>query len=1138
MKLMTAAETPPPVLIAPETRFQQNYRIAAAVNAGSDVVAVRNGRGLVELFTVGSDNTVWSFYPDPTSDTGYTGVSTGLQSGPMSAGVDDNGSIVIFTTQGLQVTYVVETNSASSRWSAPVSLQVPQPQGAVKISGVYTRQIAGQSYVAVLTKIVDVFGAVYSLSYAIWGGGTVAFQPTNVKFSSTHCVWLGQTAANAAFACVDQIIASYNIATTSVTQFPMAATFQTLSVAVASDGTGNDAIVAVHADGNAYRLTGGANHQSYSWTQLSQELTFLQIAAETNSAGGVELFAVSSDNRVYHWQPLTASPTGYSDPPIPIVTATALMAVAANDAGNIDLFSVGTAHNTLSHIFQEEESTSWVIQALKVPRHGEVEEYISYSSDVTFTDADGALLSGLPVIVHASEEARVSINGAVYFVDPHDPARVSTNAAGVLSFAQETGSLAIPALELSVPSMMAPGSSLPLPQSIVTEQRLQGTTGVDLMNAKDASGNFLLGPTFRTVATTDSLALAINHCMSLPAAVPMTRQGGSAIDLSRRIAPANEQHWQLSFNGGEVTYRALTRGEASALLAFKRASLPDAFGFFDWIEDVGDFFEGVADGVIDIVDTIVTKVGGAVQAAFTFIADGVTAVFHAVVDTVEKAFGIVEAFFNQVKVIFEKIFEWLGFLFAWKDILRTHEAIAYGINQMLGFMEGAAGGIQRIIDNGIHNIQSRIATLFDNMAQSIGGNTTIGGYRQANTTPSPELNSAVSNTVVAGAILDNLGGARIETLFREAIDRSPIDRYIAQLEQFADNTQAGAAFVSAIAYFQNLSGSIDQIFSQLLAGMLQVVQGVLQSVLSGVQALLDGLFQLIQTLIASVQATLNEEWDIPFVSQLYSFLTGSDLTTLDLISLLLAVPVTILYKASQDEAPFPDGASVDAFRRAFSAQSVLQASGLGAGHGSDERLMAVQENEISPDLLTATKAIGAFFQGTFSAFLDESVDPALKKVLSPLVLLVELAVVFASCPWLNGATTSPDCTTETGTAATLWIYLCVPFLFDVVFIAGEGIIPENANDAGAIIVFLLGCGQLAVSIVASVPASPAATANYILASLPPLSKLGLLKAVVARTGGVSVHVVAFIDVAYAIGGAISGAFSNVIPSNEPLLVNA
>ena len=177
------ADTPAPQTVT-ETKFMQNYRVASPVNGGAEVAAVRNGTGDVELFTIGSDGTVWNFYPDPTSDTGYRGVSTGLQGATVSAGVDNNGDIVVFAGSGLQLFYVVEIDSANSRWSAPVAVPVPLPPSATRIANVIAQEIAGQLYVGVLTKYTSAIGAIYSLAISTWQTNAPAFQ--RVLSASVH----------------------------------------------------------------------------------------------------------------------------------------------------------------------------------------------------------------------------------------------------------------------------------------------------------------------------------------------------------------------------------------------------------------------------------------------------------------------------------------------------------------------------------------------------------------------------------------------------------------------------------------------------------------------------------------------------------------------------------------------------------------------------------------------------------------------------------------------------------------------------------------------------------------------------------------------------------------------------------------
>lgn len=1151
MRLMTDGGTPPPLQMTVQTRFQQNYRIASAVNAGSDTIAIRNGRGAVELFTVGSDNTVWNFYPDPASDTGYSGVSTGLASGTMGAGVDANGNIVLFTSQGTQLQYVVESPNGTTRWGQPAPIDVPQMPGSQRIAALFTREIAGQLYVAALTAVKGVIGTTYNLAWSQWDTSAPIFNRTSLVFSSTNCVWLGQNAATAAFACVDQTIVSYSIANGTTTNFPMAAPFTSLSVDVAGDATGNDRIVAVLADANAYVLTGGANGQPYSWTQIAQNLSFRQIAAESEADGTISIFAVSGNNRVYHWATETSSITGYSFPPMPIATGTATIAVAADDAGSIDVFAVGTTHNTLSHIFLEETSTGWTVEALEVAANGQVEEYISYSTDVTLFDDQGALLVETPVVVSSSEETRVTINGATYFIEASKPAKVSTNAAGILSIGQEAGSLAIPDLQLFVPAVMAPNESVALAQSTVTQEPLAAVTGPELMTATLPTGDFLLGNEYRTKETTDSLASALTQCMALPvapAAAPslLTRHSqsagawfrsrGSAHELPRRIAPAVEQHWQLSFDGRRVTYRDLAPGEAAALLAFKRASLPDAADLFDFIDDIGDVLESVVDGVANVIDTVVTTVADGVQAAITFVIDGVTAIYNVVVDTVEQAFALVEMILAQVKVIFELIFLWLGFLFDWQNYIRTHDAIVYAVNQLLAFLQGAAGGMQQVLDRGIGNVQSQLASLFDNAVKNIAGTASLGSFEQSHAGGPSVMSSATSNTIIAGAVLDNAGGSTATSAaLLAALDTSPFDALVQQLEQFATNTEAGDAFRKAATYFQNLGGSIDQIFTQLLAGMMQVVQGVLQAALAGVQAIVDAVLQLAQSVIAAVQAALNESWNIPFVSQLYEFITGSELTTLSLIALLIAIPTNIVYAIAHGSVPFPDGSSVESFEGAFSAQSMLSASGLGPKTAAAD-VAATGAASSAPQFtafLAAAASVSTLFYGLFSAVNDALADEA-PDFLEKAAYILSLSGQIFSCPWISGST-APDCTTADGTAATLWIYGGFGCLLDGVFLATE--VP---HDAEVVVGFVSACGQLIVSIIASIPAEATAVASNILSCVPPLSKLALLKSIITATGGVSPLVVGGIDGLFyttvAILGVATPPESDVLA--EALLVTA
>ena len=112
--------------------------------------------------------------------------------------------------------------------------------------------------------------------------------------------------------------------------------------------------------------------------------------------------------------------------------------------------------------------------------------------------------------------------------------------------------------------------------------------------------------------------------------------------------------------------------------------------------------------------------------------------------------------------------------------------------------------------------------------------------------------------------------------------------------------------------------------------MFTLAQGVIQAILSGVQAVVDAILEIVPTLVSAMQAMLNAEWNIPFVSQLYSYVTnGGTLTTINLFALIAAIPTTVLYKCAKGQAPFASQADVNNFTNLFDSQSMLQASGVG-----------------------------------------------------------------------------------------------------------------------------------------------------------------------------------------------------------------
>ncbi|HET7436920.1 MAG TPA: hypothetical protein VFN10_19585 [Thermoanaerobaculia bacterium] len=1140
----------------------QNYRIGAAVNGGGEIVAIRNGAGAVEAFTTATDQTIWNFYPDPSSDTGYSGVSTGLQGTAVAAGVDAAGHIVLLaaSTTEPQVSYVIETGTPGARWGSVQKLATPKPSGTVRIASIITAQIGGQLYVAILTEIQNGGTTVYDLCWSMWNSAKPAVSSTLFQTPSTNCVWLGTSGANVAFACVDGQISVYNVASKKTSPLQVSEQIPSLAVTTTLNAAQQNEIFAILNDGNVYQLTGGGK-QIYVWNQISTGGSFVQIAAATSGVD-THILALSGSKQVYHWQ----TQQGQFSNGAVISTNAVLIGLATNDLNNVEFFTVGAGAGALRHTFLDATSTNWVAAALEVPTEGAVQEFISYSTDVTFADTLGAPLPHTPVTVAVSEQAEVMINGAVYFIDPTTPAQVSTNGASMLSLVQQTTTLGVPMLQISVP-FMTPGTSIAIDQTAGTQQTLATVTGADLMNAKTLNGGYLLPDTYRTTEATTQLAMAVNACMNFDG----TPDGATEFVLRRspqrgawlcrntpaaslgRIRPRNAQSWRVSFENNTVRYETLTAEAAAALIDEQQKTLASS-SLLTWLSTIGDFVVGVAEDIIDITTATFIAIAEGIQVAFTFVLDGVAYVYNAVITVIEEAFDAVQSFFARVGVEYKDLFQWLGFVFDWPNMLRTQQAIAYTVEQFLLFLPQAVGGIQSRLDSAFQNLtQNNIEKLFNWAVDTVAGNATIGGYAAMNEEALPAAataltNASLANNIIYNGLVDNGPSSAAPPVMLPPSIMQQFESFLSEVSSFVTDAGATQAFQEALAYFKNISGSVDNLFSQLLAGLLKIAQGVALVVISGVQALIDALLQLVQSILQAMQQLLTTQWNIPFLTALYSKITnGQPLTMINLIALMGAVPATILCNVATKSAPFPDAESLTAFVTSFDAQAILAASGLGGTTNEDGAAgVALLESTGLPlsarsaYLLSLFSSVFTIIYGWVSAVLDiiptESKPPVgvrspteeLQVVLSIAAFVFELVSQACSIPWLSSSG-SLQCSTPVERARWLWIVQALGVLLDAIFLATANIIPENYGDGGVLVAFFYAICESLAALMACLSAQNLVIAANVTYAVPGLFKLGRLSAIVDESGGLSLAVVGATD---ALGYTVSGLCSLVATSKS------
>ncbi|WP_197743760.1 hypothetical protein [Candidatus Nitrosacidococcus tergens] len=334
--------------------------------------------------------------------------------------------------------------------------------------------------------------------------------------------------------------------------------------------------------------------------------------------------------------------------------------------------------------------------------------------------------------------------------------------------------------------------------------------------------------------------------------------------------------------------------------------------------------------------------------------------FDAAVQTVEQAFDLVEEVFKAVSVGFEELYRWLGFIFNWQDILRTHEVIKYSINEVSKFVPTVLTTLQEQISEYIKAIDGQVKDTFQQAIKGIGKSSILGiqqSIQQKYVPTQPDqmtVMMAMDHNIVWNGLMNNMtnspsmpgGSVNLSAIRPEA--RAAAANLMELLEQSAGDFQSSDAFNQAKDYLSRAmtAGGPDQFVSNTLAGLLSVVEGVVVWSLDvAANTIVTAIFNAARSLIAELNLMLNQEWNIPFVSDLYLKVTGgSTLTALDLGALLLAVPTTVIYKGIFKVAPFPDTESIASFKAFFNVDTLHQSSGLKSSQQTHAQLLQATQS--------------------------------------------------------------------------------------------------------------------------------------------------------------------------------------------------
>lgn len=515
----------------------------------------------------------------------------------------------------------------------------------------------------------------------------------------------------------------------------------------------------------------------------------------------------------------------------------------------------------LIHFWQDRISTQWHEHYLNVPNINQVRSIDSYTVDIKLETDKVELLLGKTMKLSAEENTALYINNRRRFLIAGQPILLKADEFS-FNIVYPTQSLAAPKLQLSADFIDGTLEIDPVKGVMSTlQQKLGSKEG--LRNAKNEQGKALLTGTHDD----DTLGKVAKSVQELAKVADKVEQKAPRLRSSS----------------------AMTATPGRELLSMNFvATAPAPLSFFDSAANaLGDLFHSLKKGFVELVDFVVSAAGE----VYRFVVKIGNAILDFIVETAKAVVAFAEKVFEKIKVFFKNLYEFLAFLFNWDDILETKNTLkAYTLNMVDSFKNNIAV-LQDYVDKVLQDIQNNVRDQleYDKIQDARSTAKSAGNDSRNEWVNSKKSYVAQSQSSGGGlSIPEALQGGLSDT-FQKLLP------YFQKYPQLLSDTFKGLGD-KIMAFFK---GEIS------IADLLKYLALSLANIgLEIVRDILHILFEGLKAAVGLVRDLLAEELQIPFFSALYKKISGSGLSLIDVICLLIAIPATVMYKIGEGDAPF------------------------------------------------------------------------------------------------------------------------------------------------------------------------------------------------------------------------------------------
>lgn len=750
---------------------------------------------------------------------------------------------------------------------------------------------------------------------------------------------------------------------------------------------------------------------------------------------------------------------------------------------------------------QATASTAWFTQTMAVPEtktDAVPPEAPTYNHALTSLDANGNAVPKQVMTLTTDRPAMVSVNGVVHQVGPNTPLDVETDEIGELALHTVATGLSAPSITLAA-GWLPGGKTAPLRSDKRAHERLAGRDA-----AHPVDGAALKQAGLLPQDAKDKTAKA--------SAKKLKQFGKAALSVGRGTSDNTETlAFAMTFDDDGL---AMTDADAGS---FER----------DFVQtealSIGSIFGDVVHllkSALDKLKSIAVKVE---KGLAKIVINGVEHLVHTVEGVASAIELVVMKIASAVKAVVSAIvsaIKWLMELFHWEDIIHCKQVISHYVESTikkvaaLSKTKGPAF-VQKEFDTAKTEIVKAFNSLeavfekgasFNNSVSSSknsafgGGGSTLDannlhGYRKQNSVQMNYVRNRSKGPVnekVGGAALMGAGPTGTDDFFGQienAISTAFDKKTQEQLQQGLKKMESFLGDIHGVKSF----------FDVAILELLQLVEELVLIVLSVVEAVILVILDVAADAISAVNALLIKPINIPVISWLYKKVAQHDLTILDVMCLIIAVPATLIYKVfwggSNASPPFTATQANDLVNAPVTWPAVLQGSDDAAPVTAVSHATLYDASDTDA-LLKVLAVVGLAAWIEYGA-LDLALDGAAIGNIDDLPSILQLSAIALEVA--TQAIVIPSLVIEGDTETGYWLVAqwaaaFVPFILDVASFATRKRITRFNELPGQIADALSGALLLAVSVGAVVvgkkndAVNSAGQAALILPAIPLLCK--------------------------------------------------